>query len=73
MNKWIKIATAIGAAVVGVLLAYDRTKKGAFTTEQVIHTGDDNAEAEAPAETTEEETTEEPTEETAEPEEDAAE
>lgn len=72
MNKWFKIVGALATAVVGVLLAYDRTKKGAFTTEQVIHTGDDNAEAEAPAETTEEET-EEPTEETAEPEEDAAE
>ena len=72
MNKWIKICGALAAAVVGVMLAYDRTKKGAFTTEQVIHTGDGNAEAEAPAETTEEET-EEPTEETAEPEEDAAE
>lgn len=72
MNKWIKICGALATAVVGVLLAYDRTKKGAFTTEQVIHTGDGNAEAEAPAETTEEET-EEPTEETAEPEEDAAE
>lgn len=72
MNKWIKIFGALATAVIGVLLAYDRTKKGAFTTEQVVHTGD-NTEAEAPAETTEEETTEEPTEETAEPEEDAAE
>ena len=70
MNKWIKIVGALATAVVGVLLAYDRTKKGAFT-EQVVHTGD-NAEAEAPAETTEE-TTEEETEETAEPEEDATE